>query len=66
MLLKVSLTVYMAAMSLGFGPLPWVVNAELFPNEAKDKGTSINTLYVQMSFLKNGMKLTPHPHMKKN
>ena len=41
---QVSLTIYMAAMSLGFGPLPWVVNAEIFPDEAKDKGTSIITL----------------------
>jgi len=41
----VSLTIYMAAMSLGFGPLPWVVNAEIFPDEAKDKGTSIITLF---------------------
>ena len=40
----VSLTIYVAAMAIGLGPLPWVVNAELFPNEAKDKGTSINTM----------------------
>lgn len=36
--------VYVAAFSIGFGPLPWAVNAEMFPQEAKDKGSSLITL----------------------
>ena len=31
----VCLMVYVAAFSIGFGPLPWAMNAELFPQEAK-------------------------------
>jgi len=31
----VSLMLYIFTFSIGFGPLPWVLNAELFPKEAK-------------------------------
>ena len=42
--LQISLIMYIASFSLGFGPLPWAVNAEMFPQEAKDKGSSLITL----------------------
>ena len=35
----VCLIVYALAFSLGLGPLPWAVNAEMFPQEAKEKGS---------------------------
>lgn len=41
----VSLMVYVGAFSVGFGPLPWAVNAEMFPQEAKDAGSSLITLF---------------------
>ena len=31
----VALLTFIAAFSIGFGPLPWVMNSELFPKEAK-------------------------------
>ena len=40
----VCLIVNFSAFSLGLGPLPWVVNAEMFPEEAKEKGSTITTL----------------------
>jgi MFS family permease len=40
----VCLIVYASAFSLGLGPLPWAVNAEMFPQEAKEKGSTIMTL----------------------
>ena len=40
----VCLMVYVAAFSIGFGPLPWAMNAELFPQEAKEKGSAIMTM----------------------
>ena len=40
----VCLIVNFSAFSLGLGPLPWVVNAEMFPEEAKEKGSTIATL----------------------
>ena len=40
----VCLIVYYVAFSIGFGPLPWAMNPELFPPEAKDKGSSIMTV----------------------
>ena len=40
----VCLIVNFSAFSLGLGPLPWVVNAEMFPQEAKEKGSTITTL----------------------
>jgi hypothetical protein len=30
----------MTAYSIGFGPLPWTVNAEIFAPEAKEKASS--------------------------
>ena len=38
------LIIYIVAFSIGFGPLPWAMNPELFPQEAKDKGSSIMTV----------------------
>ena len=40
----VSLMVFIAAFSIGFGPLPWAMNAEMFPQEAKEKGSTLMTL----------------------
>ena len=40
----VCLMVYIAAFSLGFGPLPWAMNAEMFPQEAKEKGSQLMTV----------------------
>ena len=40
----VCLIVNFSAFSLGLGPLPWAVNAEMFPQEAKEKGSTIMTL----------------------
>ena len=40
----VCLMVYIAAFSIGFGPLPWAMNAEMFPQEAKEKGSTLMTL----------------------
>ena len=40
----VCLMVYVSAFSLGFGPLPWAMNAELFPQEAKEKGSALMTV----------------------
>ncbi len=37
----VCLITYIDAFSIGFGSLPWAMNPELFPQEAKDKGTSV-------------------------
>lgn len=36
----VSLMLFVFAFSIGFGPLPWVLNGELFPTEAKALATS--------------------------
>ena len=33
--------VFTASFSIGFGPLPWVMNSELFPREAKALASSI-------------------------
>jgi len=55
----VSLTVFTAALSLGLGPLPWLIMAEIFPQEAKDKASSLVTLFqwsmafVTSKFIKN-------------
>ena len=35
----VCLIIYAPGFSLGLGPLPWAVNAEMFPQEAKEKGS---------------------------
>jgi len=41
----VCLIVYSSAFSLGLGPLPRAMNAEMFPQEAKVKGSSLMTLF---------------------
>jgi len=41
----VSLTVFSISFALGLGPLPWVLMAELFPQEAKDKASSLVCLF---------------------
>ena len=38
--------VFTASFSIGFGPLPWVMNSELFPREAKALASSIGKLQV--------------------
>ena len=40
----VCLIVYSSAFSLGLGPLPRAMNAEMFPQEAKVTGSSLMTL----------------------
>ena len=35
----VCLMVYASAFAIGYGPLPWAINAEMFPQEAKEKGS---------------------------
>ena len=40
---------YIAVFSLGFGPIPWAMNAELFPIEAKAKATPLITAYVHIN-----------------
>ena len=37
----VSLMVFIAAFSLGFGPVPWILNVELIPPEARVSGNFI-------------------------
>ena len=38
--------VFTASFSIGFGPLPWVMNSELFPREAKALASSIGKTKV--------------------
>ena len=46
-------------MSLGLGAIPWVVMGEIFPEEAKDKASSLVVLFqwlcafVTSKFVKN-------------
>ena len=35
----VCLMVYASGFAIGLGPLPWAINAEMFPQEAKEKGS---------------------------
>ena len=35
---------FIASFSIGFGPLPWVMNTELFPKEAKNLASSIGAM----------------------
>ena len=37
--------VYILGFSIGFGPLPWSMNAELFPKEAQGPMSSLATLF---------------------
>ena len=36
---------FIASFSIGFGPLPWVMNSELFPKEAKNLASSIGAMF---------------------
>merc|ERR1712241_225397 len=36
---------FTASFSIGFGPLPWVMNSELFPKEAKNLASSIGAMF---------------------
>ena len=45
----VALLAFIAAFSIGFGPLPWVMNSELFSKEAKVNIYSINMLWKIVS-----------------
>lgn len=40
----VSLTIYIFAFAIGMGPLPWTINAEMFPLEAKSTSSSTATI----------------------
>ena len=42
----VCLIIYAPGFSLGLGPLPWAVNAEMFPQEAKEKGSLLIAMWV--------------------
>jgi len=37
----VAVLLFVAGFSIGLGPIPWVINAELFPKEAKNIGASL-------------------------
>jgi len=41
----VSLMVFIAAFSLGFGPIPWILNVELIPPEARAISSSLATSF---------------------
>ena len=36
---------FTAAFSIGFGPLPWVINSEIFPKEVKGLASSICAMF---------------------
>ena len=36
---------FIAGFSVGFGPLPWVLNSELFPKEAKALASTIGAMF---------------------
>ena len=38
--------VFIASFSIGFGPLPWLLNPELFPREAKALASSLGMLKI--------------------
>jgi len=54
-----SLAVYTITLSLGLGPLPFLIMAEIFPQEAKDKASSLVTVcqwsmaFVTTKFITN-------------
>ena len=37
--------VYIIGFSIGYGPIPWAMNAELFPKEAQGPMSSLATLF---------------------
>ena len=41
-----SLLMYVAAFAIGFGPIPWVMNVELFPKEARVSTSSYHQTKV--------------------
>eukprot|EP00095_Tigriopus_kingsejongensis_P000011 snap_masked-scaffold342_size201858-processed-gene-1.5 protein:Tk00011 transcript:snap_masked-scaffold342_size201858-processed-gene-1.5-mRNA-1 annotation:"nad-dependent protein deacetylase sirtuin-2" len=41
----VSLMIYVFAFSIGFGPLPWMLNGEMFEVEARGLGSSLATAF---------------------
>ena len=63
----VALCLYIVSFSPGMGPVPWTVNAEIFPNWARSVGNSLSTttnwtcnLIVSMTFLHLARYLTRH------
>lgn len=63
----VALCLYIVSFSPGMGPVPWTVNAEIFPNWARSIGNSLSTttnwtcnLIVSMTFLHLARYLTRH------
>ena len=42
---QVCLIVYILGFSVGFGPLPWAINAEMFPKEAQELMTPFATAF---------------------
>ena len=40
---QASLMLFIAGFSIGFGPVPWMMNGELFSSEAKSVGASLAT-----------------------
>ena len=63
----VALCIYIVSFSPGMGPVPWTVNAEIFPNWARSIGNSLATttnwtsnLIVSMTFLHLARYLTRH------
>lgn len=44
----VSLLMYVAAFAIGFGPIPWVMNVELFPKEARPITSALCTTFNWM------------------
>lgn len=63
----IALCVYIVSFSPGMGPVPWTVNAEIFPNWARSIGNSLATttnwtsnLLVSMTFLHLARYLSRH------
>jgi hypothetical protein len=48
-----SLSIYILAFSVGFGPIPWVMMSELFAPEIKTLASSISGWFISYQF-KNG------------
>jgi len=39
------MVLYLCCFSAGYGPMPWTINAEIFPNWARSAGTSLSTTF---------------------